>query len=439
MRYLLLLILCCFSSFLYGQSDFAMIDTLVEQGQLDQAVERLTVLTENTTPETTAGAWQRIGSIRREQSDYNGAIEALQQAEDILKKASPQSEILPNVYYQLAAVYSEIGDVEKALNYLNQQIALSRQIHGELSEATGNGYLQMTKIGYQLGDWEMAREGALKVLDIYQSIFPADHIKVANAYNNAGLTYELGFNEYEKALDYYQKALAIKKSKLGEEHPSTNKTLINIAYIYRKVKKDYATALQLYQQNLSVLRKRYGEKQTDVAVAYYTLASTYLEMEEADSALYYAQRAMVAAHPTFESLDYKEEPRELPAIVTDYLIDILGIKAGAFALRFKQQGAEKDLQRSLEVHQAAIEVALQIRDYFRSSAESKLILQEYLYPLYEQALEVAYQGWSQFGKEEYLKAAFRFMEQSKSLLLNQAFRQVNASAIAQVPASIKEK
>lgn len=424
---------------LVAQSYFKKIDTLITQGALDEALGGLEemLLVENASQE--AKVLRRIGEIKREQSQYTEAIEALQKAEEYWYQNNSKNEELPKLYYLLASTYSEIGDVEKAKTYLENQIQLATQLYGQQHELVGDAYLQMTKVGYQLKNSELALEGALKVLDIYKAIFEEGHIKIGNAYNNAGLIYELGKKDYERALDFYQKALSIKQEKLGDNHPSTNRTLINIAYIYREAKKNYPKAISLYKKNLAVLRERYGEKQTDVAVAYYTLASTYLDINHADSALFFAQRAIIAAHPDFNDLTYDQQPDQISTIVTDYLIDIIEIKAKAFVLRFENSKNLNDLDKSLAAFDAALSIALQIRDYFRSSDESKLVLQDYLYPLYESALNAAFQAWVFSKDKKYLNHAFQYIEQSKSLLLNQAFRQIQAPQILDVPAHLMEE
>ena len=57
----------------------------------------------------------------------------------------------------------------------------------------------------------------------------------------------------------YQQALAIRKARLGEQHPDTATSLNNLAGLY-EAQGRYDEAEPLYQQALAIMRERLGEQ-----------------------------------------------------------------------------------------------------------------------------------------------------------------------------------
>ena len=64
--------------------------------------------------------------------------------------------------------------------------------------------------------------------------------------------------DYQSAKDGYQKVLEIKKKHFGEDHISYATTLGNLSGVFQDMG-DYKSAKEGYQKNLEIFKKHFGE------------------------------------------------------------------------------------------------------------------------------------------------------------------------------------
>ncbi|MGB7923697.1 MAG: serine/threonine-protein kinase [Pyrinomonadaceae bacterium] len=82
--------------------------------------------------------------------------------------------------------------------------------------------------------------------------------------------YKLGL--YDKATPLLEEALAIRRQRLGQEHPDVAATLNHMAELTH-VKGDLATAERMYQEVLAIRHRIYGEEHAEIAATLNSLAS----------------------------------------------------------------------------------------------------------------------------------------------------------------------
>ena len=75
------------------------------------------------------------------------------------------------------------GDREKALQYANQALELSREI--QYTEGKANSLNSIASVHYQYGEWELALTNFKEAIQIFQSL--GDRKSVANGYYYLGL------------------------------------------------------------------------------------------------------------------------------------------------------------------------------------------------------------------------------------------------------------
>ena len=95
----------------------------------------------------------------------------------------------------------------------------------------------MALVYQEQGEYEKALEYFGKALDVRERVLGSGHPDTAATYNNmAGVYKEQG--DYEKALKLYEKAFTVFMTKLGVNHPYTQRTQRNVQYLKSLIKLD---------------------------------------------------------------------------------------------------------------------------------------------------------------------------------------------------------
>jgi serine phosphatase RsbU (regulator of sigma subunit)/tetratricopeptide (TPR) repeat protein len=237
-----------------------------------------------------------------------------------LLQKNPNDTNRVNNYNYLANQYLA-SDVQKATEYLNQSISLSKKLnyqHGEgiaiyrlgLIAWRQNNYQtadSLYKIAFNIfekhklqaeisdclgsfgsielnkGNYVEALNWYLKSMKIAESL--RDNARLAVLYNNLGLVYK-NQNNFDEALTFYQKSLLINE-KTQNILVTTN--LNNIGLIYYE-RKDFEKALFYYQKALEINEKR--NNQRSIALNTNNIANVYLAQKNAMQALPYIRKSI---------------------------------------------------------------------------------------------------------------------------------------------------
>ena len=126
----------------------------------------------------------------------------------------------------MAGVYQEQGDYEKALEYYEKDLEISERVLGSDHPSTATTYNNMAGVYKEQGDYEKALEYYEKDLEISERTLGNDHPSTATTYNNMAGVYKAQ-GDYKKALEYLEKALTVFMAKLGVNHPYTQSTQVS--------------------------------------------------------------------------------------------------------------------------------------------------------------------------------------------------------------------
>ncbi len=132
-------------------------------------------------------------------------------------------------------------------------------------------YNNIAVVWHNKGEYDKALEFYNKSLNIRLKNLGEEHPSVATSYNNIGRVWN-NKGEYVKALEFYQKSLNIRLKTLGEEHPDVANTYNNLGQVWNK-KGEYNKALEFYQKCLQIELKTLGEEHSDVATSYFTIGT----------------------------------------------------------------------------------------------------------------------------------------------------------------------
>ena len=194
-----------------------------------------------------------LGQAFRAQGNVDVAQKELLQAEQLFSKKGD----LAGVYQLLGNVASEKGDLQQALSYQSRALGLCRELGNRPCEAT-----QLSNIAVVFQD-----RGELdKALDYYlQSLnLTTNEAGKATQYNNVSMLYAER-EEYDRAIEYIDKAIGISR-RYGDYHSAATE-LLNKGEVLTE-RGDHDAAERALEEGLEAIRKVGDKHWESVGLAY---------------------------------------------------------------------------------------------------------------------------------------------------------------------------
>ena len=186
--------------------------------------------------EQTAGAYNNIGVVYYNLSEYDDALkyykDALKIQEKVLGEEHPDTA---TSYNNIGIVYYDLGKYEDALKYYKDALKIQEKVLGEEHPDTATSYNNIGSADCKLGKYDKALDNFTKALKIQEKVLGEEHTDTAMTYHNIG-SVDRKLGKYDEALEYYDKALEIFQSELGNEHPYTKSVIENISLVKAKQK-----------------------------------------------------------------------------------------------------------------------------------------------------------------------------------------------------------
>ncbi len=114
---------------------------------------------------------------------------------------------------------------------------------------------------------------------------------------------------YTEAEPYLNRALAIREKSLGADHPSTAKSLHNLAELYRTQRK-YAEAEPLFIRALAIREKSLGPDHALTAITLNNLAGLYVSQDKYKEAEPLLERALAIHEKAARSSNHRHKPQQ---------------------------------------------------------------------------------------------------------------------------------
>ncbi|WP_396680131.1 tetratricopeptide repeat protein [Microcystis aeruginosa FACHB-524] len=228
-----------------------------------------------------AASLTSLGIVYDSLGEYQKASEFYQQSLAITREIGDRWGEAAS-YNNLGTVYDSLGEYEKAIEFHQQSLAITREIGDRGSEA--KSYNNLGIVYYSLGEYQKAIEFHQQSLAITREI--GDRGGEAYSYNNLGNVYN-SLGEYQKAIEFHQQSLAIKREigDRGGEAYSYN----NLGNVYNSLG-EYEKAIEFHQQSLAIKREigdRGGE-----AKSYGNLGNVYYSLGEYQKAIEFHQQSL---------------------------------------------------------------------------------------------------------------------------------------------------
>ena len=293
--------------------------------------------------------------------------------------------------------YYSLGQPQKAIEFSEQQLKLSRTNEDKLGEADALNSLGV--IYYNLDEYQKAIDLHKESLKISETI--GNLSGVGYSLGNLGLIY-LSLDDYQRALDFHSQSLEIARE-TGEKSLEAF-ALDNIGDVYHSLD-EYQKALGFQQQSLIVSRE-IGELPHEIDALrgigniYYSLGQYQKTLEFYQKALEIAQdigerstegRILRSLGNTYHALDQYQKSIELYQEALEIAQDTGARSLEGSALRGlgNVSNTLRQYQKSLEFYQEALEIAQDIGDRSQTSfSRSGLGNAYYNLGQYQRAIEL---------------------------------------------------
>ncbi len=222
-------------------------------------------------------AYSRLGQVEQ-------AIEYFHQALAIDRDIKdPQGE--GNALGNLGIAYAELGQVEQAIEYFRQALAIDREIKDRIGE--GNALGNLGEAYYWLGHVEQAIEYSQQALALRRKI--KDRGGESQDLTNLGVAYE-SLGKVKEAMEYYQQALAIER-KIKDRRGEGN-SLGNLGSAYAALGQ-IEKAIEYLEEALAIAREIEDRRGEGNALG--NLGNSYLSWGQVEQAIKYHEQALAIA------------------------------------------------------------------------------------------------------------------------------------------------
>ncbi|MEZ4777675.1 MAG: CHAT domain-containing tetratricopeptide repeat protein [Bacteroidia bacterium] len=342
---------------------------------------------------------------------------------------SPHLNALLNMGSTLIAV----GDYEAALSYFEQAEIWLNRFPGMAPESRAYIALNRSLIFREINQSENAIRSIRQSIQINQSIFGKDHPELITDYMQEGNLYSQA-EKYDSALYAYEKVYNLARKHEGEKALRKGHGLFLMGETREKMG-EKSRALQLYHQAVAVYRA--NGNAFDEAKTLVCIANLWRKENQPDSALKYHQIAwtvLVPELPFQSSTDIGARNHWQNQSLREWLVS----RSETQVFFAEKTGDINGLKAALASAEVLFSIGDSLRHYYESPGSGRYAVRDEL-PVYEMALNAAWQLSKLTDDQTYADWAFQIAEKSKSGILRDHLRGIRALHFAGVPDSLIEK
>jgi len=221
-----------------------------------------------------AGAHQCLGETYYYLGDFNLSIKELKTAEKLTNNKAD----LGAIYSLIGVDYDNLGDLNNALLYYDRELEIARDLNNQEKESAALN--NIAGIYAEQGNYDKALEYYNKSLQLKSdpSSIAATYTNIATVYSDKG--------DKNKAVEYYKKAIELDQ-KAGN-YRGTAIIMLNLGYTYKDLKN--FSESQYYLQKGLLMMQKLGDKYWE-ACGYYYFGKLYLAQNQESLAKEYFTKA----------------------------------------------------------------------------------------------------------------------------------------------------
>ncbi|MCH2021734.1 MAG: CHAT domain-containing protein [Saprospiraceae bacterium] len=371
--------------------------------------------------------YQEVGKFRK-------AEEMLLEAQEIYgKNLGKEHTKYASCINNLATLYQHMGSYEQAeLLFLeNKNIRLKKQGKEHPSYATSLSHLGL--LYQEIGRFAEVEPLLLEAKKIRGKVLGKKHYYYAKSLNNLAYFYKRQ-GEFLKAEALYLEALKIKEESMGKNHSSYAVYLNNLAVLYQAMGKN-DKAEKLYIETIKIASKVFGNDHPNRARYLKNLAVFYKSTDRLEESFDYCMASIEANSKDIDTniIAFDELPK-CDYYSNQLINSTLKILLDVVKKKYQKTGDITLLKSHYKIVQAAMQLNEKIRNDFTNDKDKLRILRNNS-DFVREGIETALL----LQKEHFIREAFSFAEQNKSILLTDAVKGNRARSLGDLPDSLVEK
>lgn len=383
-------------------------------------------------------SYHNLGVALKEKNSYNAAINALQQAME-LRRSLGEAGAMADTYYELAAVYQQMGEYTLAINYLEATLPIFEEAYGSLSYELGQSYNELGITHWKLRQYEQAHQALSQASAIFLEAYGPEDVDVARTFINAGNVFD-DENKPEEALKHYAAALQIYEQAAPQS--LVRAAVYNNQGVVLRKQKAWQKAEDALRQSLSLKAEVLGyAPHEEKAAVWDNIGDLYYDQGNFEEALRAYQQAILNRVPAFEDPNYLNNPhlqaQQLPGGWQPLLIVMIS-KVRTLRMHYQQNKAADVLQAALESARLCDLIIDRLLQAF-TTRQAKLFLRQQSSQAYEEALLICELMHRASPNQQALEEAFFFMEKSRAVLLAARLQDHSAQTFGGIPDALQKE
>lgn len=374
-----------------------------------------------------AGTLNGLGSIYYALQDLSRAQVYFSEAAAIFQNVPKQQVSLAMVYLNIGNIYDDLGDYNRAIEYLRLSLALRRAylppLHTRIARCLnllGNSYQNAFR-------YREAENAFQEAIHMHEALEDRDSVLLASAYECYASLLAITGRPAE-AVRLQEKAMSVQ---LALDWMPPRLLAIGkgtLAELYFLVG-DYQKCLTANAEALRALDAAYDGKISSFTIEATALrAAAFTKAGNPEEAVRSCEGMLARLQHDKQEINQKSH----------FLRLLYASKANALFERSKKRGDAQLLQSSLRDF-STFDSLLSNSGLSLERLTSRGANYRRMRPVFEQAIQAHRHAFEKNGDQNALRQAFHFSEQARAVLLHQAAKDANAKNIAGIPDAVLEQ
>lgn len=349
------------------------------------------------------------------------ALELYKEAENHLLQSGVTKSFLSDVYVGLAHINFYAGDIDKAENYAQKAMYEGIASYGEFNPNMTFVYVSYANILESKGDYDEAISLLQKSLDIRKKSYGQNHHWTCESHYDLANTYYLN-GDYKQAEELYKKAIQIGGKIKSTKYLANAKMYLSRLYLDQEIKLDEAE--KLLKEALTTNLNVYGELNEIVSDNYYFLGRLYLIQND-------EKHFFKAIERSLTSVNYKNDSIN-QVIAPFHVLQSLELKREWFEADYAETRDLKSLEESYGIIDKEVAIIKYSQRNF-SSDRSKIKMANEYRNVYESGLNLCWRLYQNTTDKQYLEKAFELSETNRNTTLLKGLEDIKFKLFAEIP------
>lgn len=374
-----------------------------------------------TDPYALAVSTYNLALVYDDLGQFERAMELYKQSESLLLESKVSKNFLSDVYVGMALIYFYAGDISNAEGYAEKAMEKGLISYGEFNPNMTFVYTTYANILETEKKYEESIALLEKNLKIRRSTYGELHRWTCETYYDLGNAYVL-MNNYDKAAGYYKKAIEIGKKINSRQYLANARNFLAQLYLDREINLEEAE--RLLMASLETNRSIYGDKSDLVAENYLQLAKVFKLKRNKSLFLEHINKSL-------ESANYMKE--DLGSVIGPFQV----ISALMMVSDWHNETYEKDheIKHLLDSYELVDQKTTLIKHTQKnfSSDRSRIDFANKYREVFESDLGLCWLLYHETKDQKYLQKAFELSETNRNTTLLIGLQAIEYRAYGEIP------